>query len=189
MLSRDLEGDGGGEVVILLTGSLQQREPYDDPDPVLRPPELALETGVFDHGALAGCEVEGEALVLEPASTAGLKTAGLEKDLLQSVEWEFLESDVREGRVERLVGGTGVLNLHCLCEGVGVAGAARTGTTPPDLYILLLSSWIFMLTSLRFLLTSFMALACNSDFLPALLLPAKASRAWSSDILKAETRL
>ena len=52
-------------------------------------------------------------------------------DYESPVEWEFLESDVREGWVERFVGWTGVLYLHCLCEGVGVAGAARTGTTPP----------------------------------------------------------
>ena len=84
VLSRDLEGDGGGEVVILLAGSLQQWEPHDDPNPVLCPTELALEAGVVDHGALARCEVEGEALILEPSSTAGLETAGLEKDLLQS---------------------------------------------------------------------------------------------------------
>ena len=80
----DLEGDGGWEVVLLLTWRLQQGEPDDDLSPVLRPAQLAPVAGVGDLCTLAGCEVEGEGLVVEPASASGLETARLEEDLLHS---------------------------------------------------------------------------------------------------------
>ena len=83
-LAVDLHRDGGGEVVLLLAGRLQQGEPDDDLSPVLGSARLCPVAGVGDVAALAGRQVEGEVLLLEPPAVSRLETVGLQESFLRS---------------------------------------------------------------------------------------------------------
>ena len=127
----DLDADGGGEVVLLLARGLQQREPHEQLRAVVRPPQVVAVAGVGDVAALARGQVELEVLLLEPPIAVGLQTAGLEERLLESVEGQLLEGDVREGGVDELGGaGRGRRGGNGLGVGVGVGAGARLLARP-----------------------------------------------------------
>ena len=81
-----LQRDGGGEVVVLFTGSLQQGEPDDNLSPVLWATLVVPVAGVGDLIVLAGGEVEGKILLLEPPAVGRLPTVWLQKCFLKKVQ-------------------------------------------------------------------------------------------------------